>query len=50
MSVKAFDKVRHHEDTKMLEALEIDGKDMLLISNLYWEQMAGMRIKGEMSE
>jgi len=34
----------------MLEALDIDGKDLQLIRNLYWEQSAAIRIDGEISE
>ena len=36
--VKAFDKVRHEPLIEMLEALDIDGKDIELIKNLYWDQ------------
>ena len=34
----------------MLSKLDIDGKDMRLIWNLYWDQMAAIRIEGEISE
>ncbi|XP_063598959.1 uncharacterized protein LOC134775403 [Penaeus indicus] len=44
---KAFDKVRHQEMFKMLEVLDIDGKDLQLIRNLYWKQLAAIRIEGE---
>ena len=33
----------------MLEALDIDGKDLQLLRNLYWEQTAAIQIEGEMS-
>ena len=45
---KAFDKVRHEELFRMLEALDIDGKDLQLLRNLYWEQTAAIQIE-EMS-
>ena len=47
---KAFDKVRHEKLLKTLGDLDIDGKDIRLIRNLYWEQIAATRIDGEMSE
>ena len=34
----------------MLEALDIDGKDIELIKNLYWDQQAAVRIDGKLSE
>ena len=34
----------------MLEALDIDGKDLQVIRNLYWEQTADIRIGGETSK
>ena len=36
--INAFDKVRHEEIIEMLQNLDIDGKDIQLIRNLYWEQ------------
>src|SRR5215469_13529473 len=33
---KIFDKVKHEDLMKMLERLEIDGKDLRIIKNLYW--------------
>src|SRR5215469_15342755 len=33
---KAFDKVKHEDSMKMLERLEINGKDLRIIKNLYW--------------
>ena len=47
---KAFDKVRHDELFKILEGLDIDGKDLRIIRNLYWNQNAAVRIEGEFSE
>ena len=42
---KAFDKVQHEALFKILQQLDIDGKDLRLLRNLYWEQTAGIRIR-----
>ena len=34
---KAFDKVKHEQLINMLDFLEIDGKDLRVVRNLYWE-------------
>ncbi|GFN81373.1 retrovirus-related pol polyprotein from type-1 retrotransposable element r2 [Plakobranchus ocellatus] len=47
---KAFDKVRHAELFRTLEKLDIDGKDLRVIRNLYWDQTASIRIEGEHSD
>jgi len=47
---KAFDKVQHAELLKMLETLDLDGKDIRLIRNLYWGQTACLRSGNELSE
>ena len=47
---KAFDKERHEELMNMLQDLEIDGKDIRLIRNMYWEQSACMKIDNQYSE
>ena len=47
---KAFDKVRHEKLFNILEHLDIDGKDLRVIRNLYWDQSAAVRIGGELSE
>ncbi|GFO36610.1 retrovirus-related pol polyprotein line-1 [Plakobranchus ocellatus] len=44
---KAFDKVRHVELFRMLEKLDIDGKDLRVIRNFYWDQTASVRFEGE---
>ncbi|GFN90591.1 LINE-1 reverse transcriptase [Plakobranchus ocellatus] len=44
---KAFDKVRRLELFRMLEKLDIDGKDLRVIRNLYWDQTASVRIERE---
>ncbi|GFO01727.1 endonuclease-reverse transcriptase [Plakobranchus ocellatus] len=46
---KTSDKARHVELFRMLEKLDIDGKDLRLFSNLYWDQTASVRIEGEHS-
>ena len=33
----AFDKVKHDNLFQILEKLDIDGKDLRLVRNLYWE-------------
>ena len=47
---KAFDKVRHEKLFNILEHLDIDGKDLRVIRNLYWDQSAAVRVGGELSE
>ena len=47
---KAFDNVRHEKLFNILEHLDIDGKDLRVIRNLYWDQSAAVRIGGELSE
>ena len=47
---KAFDKVRHEDLFQILNKLDIDGKDLRILSNLYWRQTATVRIDGEHSE
>lgn len=41
---KAFDNVKHNLLIKYLNDLGLDGKDVRLISNLYWHQRAEIRI------
>ena len=47
---KAFDKVKHDELFKILENLDIDGKDLRIIRNLYWGQTAAVRVDNECSD
>ena len=47
---KAFDKVKHEELFKLLENLDIDGKDLRIVRNLYWDQTAAVRLEGEHSD
>ena len=46
---KAFDKVKHQDLFNILQDLDIDGKDLRIIRNLYWEQEAAIRYEGELS-
>ena len=41
---KAFDKVKHSEIIKLLENLNVDGKDLRIVRNMYWKQTAAMRV------
>ena len=47
---KAFDMVKHEEMSRMLEDIGVDGKDIRLIVNLYWDQKAAVRIENEKTE
>ena len=38
-------RVRHDEIITQLTQLEIDGKDLRVIKNMYWEQTAAMRVE-----
>ena len=48
--VKAFDCVKHDKLLELMERLGIDGKDLRLIRNLYYDQKAAIRIMGELGE
>ena len=41
---KAFDRVRHTELVEILQRINLDGKDIRLITNLYWSQLAAVNI------
>ncbi|GFS22434.1 endonuclease-reverse transcriptase [Elysia marginata] len=47
---KAFDKVKHSELFGILDQLNIDGKDLRILRNLYCEQVAGIRIDWEYTD
>ena len=47
---KAFDKVKHEKLFETLNQLDIDGKDLRVLRNLYWDQTAAVRVDGELSE
>ena len=38
---KAFDRVNHEQLLDMLQNLDLEGKDLRFLRNLYWEQQAG---------
>ena len=46
---KAFDRVHHSELIQCLEKIGIDGKDIRIITNLYWHQKAAIRIEDQLS-
>ena len=46
---KAFDRVRHEPLLEILQSLDIDGKDLRILLNLYWDQTAAVRIDDELS-
>ena len=45
----AFDKLRHEEIMSILDSLNIDGKGLGIVRNIYWEQTAAMRIGNGLS-
>ena len=46
---KAFDKLRHEEIMSILDSLNIDGKYLRIVRNIYWEQTAAIRIGHDLS-
>ena len=46
---KAFDRVHHTHMIGCLEKIGIDGKDIRIITSLYWQQKAAIRIQNELS-
>ena len=47
---KALDCVRHEEIIHMLQSLNIDGKDLQSVKNIYWDQTAAIRVGSEVSK
>lgn len=47
---KAFDRVQHGKMMEILQKTGIDNRDLRIISNLYWNQTASVRIEGEQTE
>ena len=47
--IKAVDKLRHEEIMSILDSLNIYGKDLRIVRNIYWEQTAAMRIGNDLS-
>ena len=46
---KAFDKVRHSDLIEILQNINIDGKDIRLITNLYWNQQAAVNVEDNLT-
>ena len=46
---KAFDRVRHTDLIEILQRINLDGKDIRLINNLYWSQMAAVNIDNNLT-
>ena len=47
---KAFDRVKHENLIDYLQEIGLDGKDIRVITNLYWHQKAAMRVDKDISE
>ena len=47
---KAFDTVQHDKLITILQEIGLDGRDIRLIANLYWNQTADIRINNQTSE
>ena len=48
--VKVFDRVKHKKLMEMLEHLEVDGKDLRLLANLYWNPRAAIKADRELGD
>ena len=47
--LKAFDRVHREQLINCLERIGIDGKDIRIMTNLYWHQKAAIKIDRELS-
>uniref|UniRef100_A0A8D9EV91 Craniofacial development protein 2 n=1 Tax=Cacopsylla melanoneura TaxID=428564 RepID=A0A8D9EV91_9HEMI len=47
---KAFDRVKHEKMIEILKQTGIDNRDLKIISNLYWNQTAVLRLENEHTE
>ena len=47
---KAFDRIHHIKLIECLERTGIDGKDIRIIGNLYWQQKAAIKVGNDISE
>ena len=47
---KAFDRVKHENLINMLKGAGIDGKDLRIIYNLYWNQKAAVRVGADKTD
>lgn len=46
---KAYDKVRHSKLIEILTSKKVDSRDKLILSHLYWNQIAKVRIDNQFS-
>ncbi|KAL1447598.1 hypothetical protein WDU94_009869 [Cyamophila willieti] len=47
---KAFDRVQHSKMMEVLEKVGLDHKDLKIIANLYWNQVASVKLEDECTE
>ena len=47
---KAFDRVKHENLVDCLQQIGLDGKDIRIITNLYWHQQAAIRVENDVSD
>ena len=47
---KAFDMIHHIKLIESLNKINLDGKDIQLITSLYWQQLAAIRTEHDVSE
>ena len=47
---KAFDKMRREQIFEEVHRMDLYGKNLYLLRDLYWNQTACVRVKGECSE
>lgn len=47
---KAFDRVQHEKLINILRGAGVDGKDLRIIKNLYWQQKAVVRVNGRFTD
>ena len=48
--LSSIDRVKHEDPFEILAQLHINGKEIRILQNLYWEQEVEIRIEGECSE
>ena len=46
---RAFDRMHHDQLIQYLERIEMDGKDIRFITNLYWHYKAALRVQNQLS-
>ena len=47
---KVFDTIKHENLINILKTLNIDGRDLRVINNLYWDQTAAIRHDDELGD